>query len=253
MKPDPARTAGINNMLAVREVYGKQRSPYRSIPQDRRGPGKLTGGHQVTLQAWTVQLQLTALLGPAGAQLTAGFGTWEQVAVPRSPALTQWAGQPLKTMDLDLFIDGWGKQQSVEATVAKLQALATRQPGMLTPPSLRIFGPTPAPTVRWVIADLTFGDAIRDFNTGQRLRQAVVVHLLQFNEETDLLSLPRGDATAHPPRKYKVKSGDDLKHIAARMLGKASRWPDIAKANSGMRGFRLGPKWVGKTIKVPPR
>lgn len=248
-----ARRAGINNSLAVREIYGKERSPFKAIPQSNRGPGQLTGGHHVTLQAWTVQLQVTALLGEAGGKLTAGYGAWEQVAVPRNQALTQWTGQTLLGMDLDLLFDGWGAQRSVEGDLAKLVKLATRQPGMLTPPSLRIFGATPAPATRWVITGLTWGDALRSFRTGQRLRQAVTVQLLQYREETDLIALPRAKAAAKPPRKYKVKRGDDLKKIAARMLGKSSRWQQIAKANKGMRGFKLGASWVGKTIKVPPR
>lgn len=251
--PTPARQKGIANLLGVRESHGRERSPYKAIPQDLRGPGKLTGGHYVTLQAWTVQLQVTALLGPAGAQLSGGYGSWQQVAVPRDLAFTQWAGQNLLTMDVDLLIDGWGAQKSVENDVTSLEKLATRQPGMQTPPSLRIFGPVPRPGTRWVIASLDYGDALRSYSTGQRLRQAMTVHLLQYNEETDVVTQPRGSAASKAPRKYKVKAGDDLHKIAARLLGKASKWPDIAKLNKGMRGFKLGHSWVGKTIKVPRR
>lgn len=249
----PARQRGINNAIAVREVYGKERSPYAAIPDSRRGPGRLTGGHRVTLQAWTVQLSLTALLGADGGKLTAGYGAWSEVSIPRRPSITQWAGAPLFGMDLSLLLDGWGGQVSIERQIVTIDKLATRQPGMLTPPSLRIFGAVPRPQTRWVIAGVEWGEALRSIVTGERLRQEVTLHLMEYREDTDLLSLPRGTATSKAPRKYKVKRGDNLKTISARMLGKSSKWPDIVKLNKGLRGWKLPASWVGKTIKIPSK
>lgn len=247
----PWRTAAINNALAVREIYGKEKSPYRGIPHNRQGPGRLTGGQKVMLQAWTVNLSVTCLLGADGAKITGGFGTWETVAVPRNLALTQWQGQALMTMDISLMIDDWHRQNSVEPALKKLEALAVRQPGMLTPPSLRLVGPVPYPKLRWVITGIDYGDALRNKRTGARMRQELTVHLLQYRAETDLMELPRAKATAKPPRKYKVKKGDDLKELAKRFYHNAKKWQLIEKANKGMRGYKLPAKWVGKTIVIP--
>jgi LysM domain len=238
---------------AVKEIYPHERSPYKAIPQSKRGPGKLTGGHTITIQAWTVQLSVTCLLGADGGKLTGGFGKWTEIAVPRSDPLTEWTGRALFAMDLDLMVDGWHRQASVEQALAKLEAMAQRIPASLTPPPLRLYGAVPKPGLKWVISGIDYGDCLRSVRTGQRLRQELTLHLLEYREETTLQKLPRATATSKPPRKYKVKKGDDLKKIAARLLGKSSAWEDIVKLNKGLRGWKLPAKWVGKTILVPQR
>jgi nucleoid-associated protein YgaU len=104
-----------------------------------------------------------------------------------------------------------------------------------------------------VIASIEWGDCIRDRASGARLRQEVTLKLLEYREEQAIAQLPRAKATAKSSQKYKVKKGDNLKKIATKLLGKSSRWPQIVKANKGMRGWKLGAKWVGKTIVVPPK
>jgi nucleoid-associated protein YgaU len=239
--------------LAAKEIYPNERSPYKAIPASKQGPGKLTGGHTITIQAWTQQLSVTCLLGAAGGKLTGGFGNWQQVAIPRGDPLTQWTGRSLFTMDLDLLFDGWHKQTTVEPAIAKLEAMARRIPASLTPPPLRLYGAVPLAARKWVISGIDYGDALRSFKTGARLRQEVTVHLIEYREETALANLPRAAATAKPPRKYKVKKGDTLKTIATKLLGKSALWPSIAKLNKGLRGFKIPAHFVGKTILVPQK
>jgi nucleoid-associated protein YgaU len=241
---------------AVRELYPRERSPYKPIPPDQRGPGKLAPGHQVILQAWGVSLQVTAQLGVNGAHVTGGYGNWAQVLVPRADPLTQWSGRNLITMDLDLVIDGYAQGRSVEPQIKALEALATRDPAMLTPPAVRIYGAVPHPALKWVIAGIDYTNSpatLRKYPSGERLRESVTVHLMEYRDETTLVALPRAAATPAPPSKYKVKRGDTLKTIAARRLGKSSRWPDIAKLNKGLRGPKLAASWIGKTIKLPAK
>ena len=250
----PKRKPLTPEQQAIKELYPNEHSPFKAIPPDKRGPGHLAPGHQVILQAWGVQLQLTAQLGVNGGNITAGYGAWNQVLVPRADPITQWTGRTLITMDLDLLLDGWAKQTSVEPKLSTLEALATRGPAMLTPPALRIYGAVPRPGLKWVITGIdytTTPPVLRKFPSGERLRQAVTVHLMEYREETTLANLPRAAATPKPPAKYKVKAGDDLKKIAARRLGKSARWPDIVKLNKGLRGWKLAKAMVGKTIKVP--
>ena len=241
---------------AVLELYPHERSPYKAIPPAQRGPGKLAPGHNIILQAWGVSLQVTAQLGANGAHITAGYGNWAQVLVPRGDPLTQWSGRNLYTMDLDLVIDGHAQGRSVEPQIKALEALATRDPAMLTPPALRIYGAVPHPALKWVITGIDYTNTpatLRKFPSGERLRESVTVHLMEYREEATLVSLPRAAATPKSPSKYKVKRGDDLKRIAARLLGKSSRWPEIVKLNKGLRGFNLTAAWVGKTIKIPAK
>ena len=242
-----------NAQRAVKEIYPNEKAKYKAIPAEKRGPGKLTGGHTVQLQAWAAQLSVTCLLGANGAKLTGGYGTWTAIAVPRSDPLTQWAGRGLYTMDLDLMVDGWHRQASVEPTLKKIEALATRLPASLTPPALRIYGAVPHPELKWVITGIDYGDFIRLFHSGARCRQELTLHLMEYREETDLEKLPRASATAKSPRHYRVKKGDTLKTIAAKLLGKATDWPKIAKLNKGLRGFKIPTKFIGKTILVPQK
>lgn len=242
-----------NAQLAAKEIYPHEKDPYKAIPTKRQGPGKLRGGHRVTLSAWSVNLQVSCLFGPAGASITGGYSVWNQISVPRSAPFTEWGGRNLYTMDLDLMFDGWTHRQghrSVEADLKKLESMALRIPGMLTPPVLRLFGAVPHPELKWVIAGIDYGDFIRLFNSGARARQACTVHLMEYRDETVIQNL-KAAATPDPPKHYKVQKGDDLKKLAAKFLGKSSRWKEIEKLNKGMRGFKLAAKWVGKTILIP--
>ena len=57
------------------------------IPVGQQKPGKLIGGVWVVIQAYTVANHWTcAMLGPEGARVTAGYGGWNPVPVPRSLA-----------------------------------------------------------------------------------------------------------------------------------------------------------------------
>jgi LysM repeat protein len=224
------------------------------IPRSRAHQGQLTGGYTVLIYALTRPAQITALLGEAGGRITAGYGKWEEVAVPFGVPFTQWTGRSLWGMDLDLVLDGWSKQRSVERDIASVEALAvrpgTQRPGqpIVTPPPIRIVGAVPHPEFTWVVTGIDWGDCLRSFTTGQRLRQLVTLHLLEYVEETAVAALKQAPPA---PRKVRVVKGDNLKKLATKHLGKSSRWPDIAKLNKGMRGWKLPSKWIGKTIRVP--
>lgn len=191
------------------------------IPANRQGPGELVGGFWVILQAWPIANLFTlALLGPEGARVTAGGGGWETIPVPRGVGITEWKGRPNYEMSLDLLYDGWlihpqrpnpprsfiGRPNLpigithastglwMEGTIATLESLAVPGRDMVTPPSLRIYGAVPHTDLRWVIQSLEWGDAVRDRITGRRMRQQVTVHLLEYNQPTDLAKLPRGKA-----------------------------------------------------------
>lgn len=225
-----------------------------AVLPDRRGPGQQQGGQSVLVQALTINTQVVALLGSeTGAKITGGYGNWQAVAVPRGAPVTQWTGRNLYTQDVDLLLDGWATNRSVEAQCAAVETMATRPASLDTPPPVRMFGPVPHANLQWVITGIDWGDALRRPDTGERVRQPLTLHLLEYREETTLEALPRASAAARPPRKYKVKHGDNLKKIATRLLGKSSKWPQIAKANPPLRGWKLPAKYVGKTIKVPPK
>jgi hypothetical protein len=196
---------------------------WTQIPAARQKPGELIGGFWVVLQAWHIaNLYAFGMLGPEGARVTDGYGNWNVTEVARSVGITEWTGRRNYEMSLDLLLDGWVSRLQrptlpqafvgrpplpapgareyrsvglwLEATCATVEALATTPRGMDTPPSLRIYGAVPHPEVRWVIQTLEWGDVIRDVITGRRLRQQVTLHLVEYNQPTDLQRLPRGKA-----------------------------------------------------------
>ena len=240
-----------NAQLAAKELYPNEKVPYAALSGGKSG--WLIGGHMVVVQAWGLQLAFAALLGPDGGKITQAYGAWEEVSIPRGDPFVMWKGRSLYAQTLDLIFDGWDAGRSVEPDLKILETLATRIPGTLQPTTVRIWGAIPKPGLSWVITQVDYDDAIRDPHSGARLRQEVHVHLLEFRDEKAVAQLKRAKATAKPPQKYKVKKGDNLKKIAAKLLGKSSKWQSIAKANKGMRGWKLSAKWVGKTIKVPPK
>jgi hypothetical protein len=241
---------------------------------DQQGHGKKIGGVWVLLHAWTVNLWTAFLLGPEGAHITAGYGNWETRERPRQVGLTEWTGQRPYEMTVDALYDGWsnrydlpGNYQAgaggylprsvfyVDGEIAKLEQLATKRPGMDTPPSLKIFGAVPHAELPWVIQAIDWGDAMPDVETGLRWRQQASIHLVQYVEGDVVVEQPRGAATPKGTRNYKIAKGDNLQKIATKKLGKASRWKEIEKLNKGMRGIKLDPKKFppGKTIKIPAK
>lgn len=207
------------------------------------------------VQAWGLLLQFRALLGADGAKLTQAYGSWEEVPIPRGDPFIMWKGRQLYGMTLNVIFDGWGLHpKSVEPDLKTLETLATRIPGTLQPTNVRLFGAVPKAGLSWVITQVDYDSGeIRDSRSGQRLRQEVHIHLMEYRAETAVAQLPRAAATPKPPQKYKVKKGDDLKKIAAKLLGKSSKWQLIEKANKGLRGFKIPAKFIGKTLIVPPR
>jgi hypothetical protein len=193
------------------------------IPEAQQTWGGLIGSHWVVMQAWAVaNLWAIALLGPEGGRAS-GYGDWETIPVPRSKPITEWRGTRPYALELDLLFDGyyqhpvkpalpaafigqpnvpWGGAITyattgrwIEGEIDQLQRLATVQKDMTTPPSIRLWGAVHYPAGRYVIQDLTWGDAIRDKNTGRRLRQQVTVSMIEYNQPTEIQKLPRGKAS----------------------------------------------------------
>jgi hypothetical protein len=205
------------------------------------------------LQAWTIEIQVQATLGAAGGVITGGYGAWQSVAIPRGDPLTQWTGRTALTMDLDLLFDGYSTQTSVDPQIQTLEQLATRPPGMLTPPSLRIYGAVPHANAQWVISDITWNECIRSSTYGSRLRQACMVHLMEYRPGETLTAVNKGIAATLPPVKYTVQAGDNLKKIAAHKLLHSARWKEIVDANKDkhLTGTKLPPNFEGKVLQIP--
>ena len=261
VKPKPHSKRGAAHHPAKGKPHHKgpaKIGPWIEIPQDKRKPGRQTNTPYVVIQAWTVRLQVAVLLGPNGAQITQGYGNYAEITRPRNVSLLTWQGRAPFEMTLDLVFQGipvahgWGR--SVEKQIVLLEDLATKQPGMTTPPSVRLFGPVPHPELRWLITTIAWGDSWRRSLDGQRILQDATVTLHEYVEDPYLMAQrPKGKASGSKFHWYVIKHGDNVKAIAKRQLGNPSKWEQIVHLNSGMHGYKLPqPKFkVGDRIKIP--
>ena len=207
-----------------------------------------------------LRFSLDPVVTPGG-----GVGGWQEVAHPKRPSSTEWQGQPLRTLTLDLLLDRFrGGGDDLERVLHVLQVWGSQRAGAPRPAVLRFeWGAWPA--YRWVLNGLDYGDALWNTNGG-RMRQELRVELLEHR--VAVLGLTPA-ARAAPPkpapkpgtsgkpstatpapsgRVYVVKSGDTLAKIAQSQLGKASRWPEIAKLNNLRDPNRIA---VGQRLRLP--
>lgn len=200
-------------------------------------------------------LQVT-VLHDAAANMTGGFGGWEVIERPKRVAMTRFKGKDPFRMDVPVLFDGWTDDESQEIAIATLARMAEQPGEMQQPPTLMIEGAVPREDLTWVIETIDWDNqrTIYDMQGGVqvRLRQAAVVHLLQFVDD-DVISTPPTLAVVKPKTAVKLVpgAGKTLKQLAAIEYGNPDLWTLIADAN-GIRDPRK-PIPATTTIKVPPK
>jgi hypothetical protein len=211
--------------------------------------GWLWPSHHVIVQSWEGRYAVVALLQANGAHPAATGAEWDVVARPQKEGITEWKGNRNRELELHLMLDRWTAGGDIEKQIDALEQIAR------TALTVRVVGPIPYWGVRWAIREIDYGDYLRDAATARRVRQDVTLHLLEYIQPDALAKIPRAGAEPKPARTYSIVKGDDLSKIAQKTLGKAARWPEIVKLNTGMRGVKLDPKKfkAGTKIKVPAK
>jgi len=234
----------------------------------------------VTLASSDPPLEVTCRLGEDRPDVTSGYGGWDTVERPRRPPITTWKAPPGLRMSLSLMLDGWVDELSVEGQIQQLTAMGRPTGSDGEPPQVRISatgGAVPYQDRTWVIDTITFGDALMD-DAGDRVRQAVTVELLEYVEDVYLTEVSAANRQRAAAAKTKTKpgatakrvtvkrsskqpvagaaralltgfgDGETLLTIAARELGDANRWTEIAALN-GMRDPRAVK--TGQVLRMP--
>lgn len=206
--------------------------------------------------------ELATLLGPERPDVSSGYGGWEEVERPRRSTAITWKGQPARRFAVNVLLDNFAEGTSIEADIRRLEKLALPRSGG-QPPTVTVSAPGGViPTfyegMRWVVEALSWGDAL--MNTyNNRTRQAVTVTLLQAVADDLIKRSPAKDRKASDARakgsgkgaknkRYTVKRGDTLSKIAAKQLGSAKRWREIAKLNNIRDPKNVK---VGRVLKLP--
>lgn len=206
---------------------------------------------------------IAALLGEERPDISSGYGGWEEVARPRRKTVTTWAGMPARRLQVSIILDNWIASTSIERTIRQLERLALPREGG-QPPVVRVDakgGALPWQSRRWVIDAISWGDALMNSN-GNRTRQAAVVTFLEYVSDDLIERVPpakkrrntkkrkegTGSKKGAKEKRYTVKRGDSLSKIAARKLGDARRWRELAKLNNirDPRNVR-----VGQVLRLP--
>lgn len=201
--------------------------------------GSTVGPHQVQVRSKDGRYVLTGMSGPEPAETTEGRGGFEEVPRNRRPPITQWVGSGARKTTVTLWVDAWAAQKSIESTLTVVDGLAPPVPAAEPSPVFVVGAPGIPSTVPWVIQGVTISERLRLPN-GRTARAQVAFDLLEWRPGDVVVVRPsatkrsvvrHGKPTAGKPRTYTVHAGDTLSKIAAKCLGKSSRWPEITLAN----------------------
>ena len=211
----------------------------------------------VTLNAG--QANVRAYLGEEGAKITSGYGGWEVTARPRDVAMTTWQGRGPFEMDLPLLLDALATDGSVESDCRQIERAAVPKNAASTPPVVTVKGAVPRAGLRWVVESIDWGDALRSIWSGERVRQAVSLHLIEY--QPPQLRAPRSKATPKNSKIVKAKKKTNTyKELAKVHLENVNRCAEIRKLNPQLLNKKgnpiRSPKTeipLGTTVLVPKK
>lgn len=246
-----AREAASNAQRDSRSRVNRRRRA-----KERRLIDRLSRGF-IRIRSTDPDITVTVRLGEGGADLTGGFGGWAEVQRPRRIAFTEWQGLSPYRMSVPVLFDGFADGMSVEEDIRKLERMAIPARKGFPPPTLRIDGAVPKTDLTWVVESLDFGDSIRDQNGKgflDRVRQAITINLLHYESPEGSIivkgaaSIRQERGKKRSSRPYTVKRDDSLTRIAARKLGSAKRWKEIAELNNIRDPDKIT---IGQRLKMP--
>lgn len=212
-------------------------------------------------------------LGNGPSKLVGGGATVNEAARPEQSSLSDFAGNPLKRVDLPVYFDGFDGEIDVSRPhtingeefcgVEEVLALSQGGPKGQFPAPFLVLGdghgeaPIPFPHLTWLLELPDWGDGQRGMAGQKLIRQELILHLIESNNPQDDVPIP------HQPSKNRMGLGNNLtvtrvitvKHtetlleVAVEYFGDSTRAHEIGKLN-GIRDIRtLIP--VGEKLRLP--
>lgn len=187
-------------------------------------------------------LRVQALLDPDAPPKMVLSPGWQENARPRKVGFAEWTGRGVPRLALGILLEGWAADEDQEPAIRTLEKLTEPSPQSSgQPPVVRVsgIGVPCSPQAEWVLEGIEFGDLVARRADGRRVRQAATLTLMQFSEPeiafADSASARAAQAAAKAARTISARSGDTMSKIAARELGKASRWQEIRALNPSLK------------------
>jgi nucleoid-associated protein YgaU len=178
---------------------------------------------------------------------------------PGDAPVLQRVGPQLEKFSLAVVFQLPGNWQPVDGGLLMLKRFANARDGV-------IVGYTKHTTGLWRITSLKVTSQEMREDTNETVRADVALGFTKIAGVGSVapvravaapasVATPRPSARATPApvaktTRYTVKSGDTLSRIAARLLGSANRFPEIAKLNKISNPNRIR---VGQVLTIPPR
>ena len=188
----------------------------------------------VTITCRSPRLSVRALMDEDAPTISAGYGGFEETQRPGRRSLVTWNGAAAYRMTLALVLEGW-PHTSVQAPCSALERMASMVAAFQAPPKIRVSGSAvPKAGLDWRIDELAWGEALRT-SAGMLVRQRVALTLVQAVDEGTGVRVSTAATRRLSGRSVMLAAPGGavaLQRLAARELGAAKRWKEIARINA---------------------
>jgi hypothetical protein len=183
-------------------------------------------------------------MGDGPAKIGNETSGWTTVDRPKDVAMTVWtSSQPLK-ISVPILLDGWHRQESINAKLTRLHDIVRDPKGDRRPPTFIALGPIPFSGHRFVLEQIEYGDEVLRGEVGTKhaqklLRQDFTLYLMQY-VPGDHIKFKHRKKRHHHHHRHKPKAGDTSLRVANELYGddEDESVEDIAREIAQLNGVR---------------
>ena len=206
--------------------------------------------------------EVSVKLGAGPPEWSGPGATWDIVGRPLRKSITQYTGTEPRSIRIPLLFDGFENGTSIDNNVDRLERLCDVDVALGRPPRVLIVGPVRDWSAKFVVSEISYGDAVV-LPSGFRTRLEATVTCLEFQDGGLIVrsvgkkaKQKAGDKGGKRRTTYTVKKGDTLGSIARKLLGNKNRARELQALNVArypkLRDPRHLKRMAGKVISTPP-
>lgn len=245
-------TVGTRIIQTTKKTPSPADDPVDRIPQI--GPAGVQVG-MIRMESLSLGVGLDVLIGESPF-IPLGYNGYQTVARPRKVAITEIVGWDPFRQTGSVVISGYRSAKSIAADFLAIEQMAGRFNGEKRKEIvIQIAGAGLFHTdLDYVIEDLSWNPDDMEWVGGTLVHASASITFMEWNPDDRLQPDPnpveKRNATVNKREgsPYTVKEGDTLSKIAARKLGKAKRWREIADLNDIRDPRSIKP---GQILRMP--